>query len=101
MVARSTRERSLACYVSARPSPGLCRPPAARLWLRLFFRRAAVKRFGYLRDPLCLISYALYVFNRVWWRGDFGGVFFTGYFNYLLLIPAALPVVLWVQRRLG
>ena len=25
----------------------------------------------------------------------------TGYFNDLLLIPAALPWVLWLQRRLG
>jgi hypothetical protein len=43
----------------------------------------------------------LYVLNRVWWRGYFGGEFLTGYFNDLLLIPAALPVVLWVQRWIG
>ena len=69
--------------------------------MRLFVRRVAVKRFGYFRDPVCLVACALYVFNRVWWRGDFGGLFFTGYFNDLLLIPAALPLVLWLQRRLG
>jgi hypothetical protein len=67
----------------------------------MLFRRVAVKRFGYLRDPLCLVACALYVFNRVWWRGHFDSVFFTGYFNDLLLIPAALPFVLWLQRRLG
>jgi hypothetical protein len=60
-----------------------------------------MKRFGYLRDPLCLIACALYVLNRVWWRGHFGGEFLVGYFNDLLLIPAALPFVLWLQRRLG
>jgi hypothetical protein len=30
-----------------------------------------------------------------------GGVFLRGHFNDLLLIPAALPLALWVQRRLG
>jgi hypothetical protein len=100
-VAWRTRDCKLRGYVSARCASALCRPPAARLWLRLFFRCVAVKHFGYLRDPLCLVACALYVFNRVWWRGDFGGVFLTGYFNDLLLIPAALPLVLWLQRRLG
>jgi hypothetical protein len=60
-----------------------------------------MKRFGYFRDPLCLIACALYVLNRLWWRGQFGGEFFVGYFNDVLLIPAALPFVLWIQRRLG
>ena len=69
--------------------------------MRLLFRRAPVKRFGYLRDPLCLAACALYVANRIWWKGAFEGAFFTGYFNDLLLIPAALPLVLWVQRRMG
>jgi hypothetical protein len=60
-----------------------------------------VKPFRYLRDPLCLAACALYVLNRAWWRGQFGGTFLTGYFNDLLLIPAALPVALWLQRRMG
>jgi hypothetical protein len=60
-----------------------------------------MKRFGYFRDPLCLIACALYVLNRLWWRGQFGGEFLVGYFNDVLLIPAALPLVLWIQRRLG
>lgn len=60
-----------------------------------------MKRFGYLRDPLCLFACALYVLNRCWLRSHTGGEFFTGYFNDLLLIPAALPLVLWVQRHLG
>lgn len=60
-----------------------------------------MKRFGYVRDPLCLAACALYVLNRTWWRAQIGGGFLTGYFNDLLLIPAALPLVLWVQRRIG
>lgn len=60
-----------------------------------------MKRFGYLRDPLCLAACALYALNRWWLRGHVGGAFLTGQFNDLFLIPAALPLVLWVQRRLG
>jgi hypothetical protein len=60
-----------------------------------------VKRFGYLRDPLCGFACALYALNRCWFRGHVGGEFLTDYFDDLLFIPAALPPVLWVQRRLG
>jgi hypothetical protein len=60
-----------------------------------------VKRFGYWRDPLCLVACGLYVLNRAWLRQHVGGEFLTGYFNDLLLIPAALPLLLWLQRRLG
>jgi hypothetical protein len=60
-----------------------------------------VKRFGYVRDPLCLAACGLYALNRLWLRGHLGGTFLTGYFNDLLFIPAALPLVLWVQRRMG
>lgn len=60
-----------------------------------------MKRFGYLLDPLCLLACALYAANRFWFRDAAGGVFLHGYFNDLLLIPAGLPLVLWLQRRLG
>lgn len=60
-----------------------------------------MKRFRYFRDPLCLAACALYTANRLWLRGHAGGAFLEGYFNDLLLIPAALPLVLWVQRRIG
>jgi hypothetical protein len=43
----------------------------------------------------------LYALNRFWLHGHLGGWFFHGYFNDLLLIPAALPLVLWLQRRVG
>jgi hypothetical protein len=59
-----------------------------------------VKRFRYAADPLCLVACGLYVLNRFWLRQHVGGTFLQGYFNDLLLIPAALPLVLWVQRRL-
>lgn len=58
-------------------------------------------RFRYLRDPLFLLAVALYVANRWWWKPEFGGVFLTGYFNDLLLIPAALPPILWVHHKAG
>jgi hypothetical protein len=60
-----------------------------------------MKRFGYLRDPLCVAACGLYALNRWWLRDRIGGVFLHGYFNDLLLIPAALPLALWVQRQLG
>lgn len=60
-----------------------------------------MNRFRYLFDPLCLAACALYALNRFWLRPEFGGSFLGGTFNDLLLIPAGLPVVLWLQRRLG
>jgi hypothetical protein len=67
----------------------------------VFHRGAPVKPFRYWRDPLCLIACALYAVNRGWLRSHVGGAFFGGYFNDLLLLPAALPLALWVQRKLG
>jgi hypothetical protein len=60
-----------------------------------------VKRYPYLADPLWLGACLLYAVNRGWWREALGLPFFTGQFNDLLLIPCALPVLLWVQRHLG
>ena len=60
-----------------------------------------MKRFAYAFDPLCLAACALYALNRFWLHGHVGGVFFHGYFNALLLIPAALPLALWIQRKLN
>jgi len=61
----------------------------------------AVKRFRYWSDPLCLAACGLYALNRWWLRAYLGGTFLRGHFNDLLLIPAALPLMLWAQRRLG
>ncbi|ACB74285.1 hypothetical protein [Opitutus terrae] len=60
-----------------------------------------MKRFGYLLDPLCVAACVLYLLNRLWLRDYAGGAFLQGYFNDLLLIPAGLPLILWLQRRLG
>lgn len=43
---------------------------------------------------------ALYACNRLF-GSQIPGPFFHGYFDDLLLIPAALPALLWVQRKLG
>jgi hypothetical protein len=58
-------------------------------------------RFRYLRDPLFLLAVLLYIVNRWWWKPAFGGFFLHGYFNDLLLIPAALPPILWVHHKAG
>jgi hypothetical protein len=62
-----------------------------------------VKRFGYARDPLCVLACVAYAVNR-WALRPLGwgaGPFMRGHFNDLLFIPAALPLMLWVQRKLG
>lgn len=60
-----------------------------------------MKRFGYWRDPLFLAGCALYVANRWAVKPHVHSAFLQGQFNDLLLIPCALPPVLWLQRRLG
>jgi hypothetical protein len=57
-----------------------------------------MNRFGYLRDPLFVVSSAGYALNRWLVKPHIPSPFMRGHFNDLLLIPAALPVVLWLQR---
>ena len=59
-----------------------------------------VKRFRYLRDGLFLFSCSLYVLNRWGIKPHTHNAFMRFHFNDLLLMPAALPVLLWVQRGL-
>jgi hypothetical protein len=61
----------------------------------------AMSRFGYLRDRLFLAAVAGYTLNRWLLKPLFPSPFLHGHFNDLLLIPAALPVVLWLQRIFG
>jgi hypothetical protein len=61
----------------------------------------AVSRFRYGFDPLCTTACALYALNRWILRPHTHSAFLRFHFNDLLLIPAALPLVLWLQRRLG
>lgn len=56
-------------------------------------------RFGYLRDPLFLLAAGGYALNRWLLKPVFPSSFLHGHFNDLLLIPAGLPLVLWLQRR--
>lgn len=58
-------------------------------------------RFRYARDPLCVGACLLYALNRWLVLPRIASPFLHGQFADLLLIPAALPVVLWLQRRLG
>lgn len=60
-----------------------------------------MKVFGYARDPLCGLAITLYVVNRWVLKPAFDWTFLHWHFNDVLLIPAALPLVLWVQRKLG
>ncbi len=56
-----------------------------------------MKRFRYALDPLCLTALTLYALQR--WAFDFPWL--HGWFTDFLLIPAAAPLFLWVERRLG
>lgn len=52
-------------------------------------------------EPLSIASCVLYAANRWLMKPHIVSPFLRGHFNDLLLIPCALPVVLWLQRRLG
>ena len=60
-----------------------------------------MKPFGYWRDPLFLLGGALYAMNRWWVLPQVDSAFLQGQFNDCLLIPCALPVMVWLQRQLG
>jgi hypothetical protein len=60
-----------------------------------------LSRFRYALDPLCVAATACYAGNRWLLPADIKGLFLNGYFSDLLLLPAALPLLLWLQRRLG
>jgi len=60
-----------------------------------------MKPFRYWRDPLFLGCCALYAVNRWVVKPHFQGAFFHSWLNDALLIPCALPLLLWVHARLG
>jgi hypothetical protein len=70
-----------------------------------------MKRFDYLRDPLFVVSLAAYAINKLLILPHFQQLlrfhlswawpFLHSHFDDLLLMPAALPVVLWLQRLVG
>jgi hypothetical protein len=57
--------------------------------------------FSYCRDPIFLGACGLYVLNRWFLKPLFALPFLRGQFNDLLLIPCALPPLLWLHRKLG
>ena len=70
-----------------------------------------MNRFGYLHDRLFWVSSAAYAFNRLFLKFHLAALrdshfhfvwsLFHSHFDDLLLLPVALPVVLWIQRLLG
>jgi hypothetical protein len=70
-----------------------------------------MKSFVYLHDRLFGFSLVAYAINRLLIRPHFGWFFHShfqwawpflhSHFDDLLLMPVALPVMLWVQRLLG
>jgi len=60
-----------------------------------------VKPFRYWLDPLFLGCCALYVVNRWGVKPHFHVTFFHSWLNDALLVPCALPLLLWVHARLG
>ena len=59
-----------------------------------------MRPFRYALDPVFLASTLLYVLNRTWLASRSGGAapFLTDHFDDVLLIPCALPLLLWLQR---
>ena len=60
-----------------------------------------MNRFRYAFDPLCLLACAAYGVNSWVVPHAWKGWFLKDYFNDILFIPAALPLILWLQRRFG
>jgi len=70
-----------------------------------------MNRFGYLEDRLCQLALAAYALNRLVLLPHLAGFlqshtpwawpFLHSHFDDLLMMPAALPVILWIQRRTG
>ena len=60
-----------------------------------------MSRFRYGLDPLCVAACVAYAIVRWIVRPHADSLFWQGYATDCLLIPAALPLLLWVQRCLG
>jgi hypothetical protein len=57
--------------------------------------------FQYLRDPLFLGCVVMYFLNRWALKPLWQGGFVHAHLNDLICIPFWVPIMLWVQRRLG
>ena len=60
-----------------------------------------MSRYGQLRDRLFWVSCLLYATNRWLVKPHTHNPFLLFHFNDLLLIPCALPPLLWLHGRLG
>lgn len=60
-----------------------------------------MNRFRSALDPVCLVAVALYVVAHFALRSHLPAGFWRDQFTDTLLIPAALPPMLWLNRRLG
>jgi hypothetical protein len=58
---------------------------------------AVLAKFRYGLDPVCLAAIGAYGVTRWIYHPDF----LRGWFHDVLLLPAALPIFLWFERRLG
>ncbi len=63
----------------------------------------AAGRFGYWRDPVFLVSLAVYMINRILINPNLHhySPFFHGHLNDTLTVPVALPLYLLVFRWIG
>ena len=58
--------------------------------------------FSYAADPACFACLLLYPLNRfVLKPHHLGGWFVHDYLNDVICLPLFLPMILWVQRRIG
>lgn len=58
-------------------------------------------RFRYAADPVCVAACTAYALNRWLVPLSLKGPFLRQHFADTLLIPAALPLLLWLHARLG
>jgi hypothetical protein len=57
--------------------------------------------FRYLRDPLFLVCFTVYVVHRILARCGMSTPLLRAHLNDVICIPFWIPIMLWVQRRVG
>ncbi|WP_165220347.1 hypothetical protein [Aquisphaera insulae] len=58
-------------------------------------------RFRYLRDPLFLVCLTTYFINRWVFKAILDSGFVHDHLNDLICIPFWVPIMVWMERRLG
>ena len=58
-------------------------------------------KFRYLRDPLFLAGCAGYALNRLLLKPRVASAFLRFWFNDLLLAACAIPLIIWIFRRVN